>query len=351
MLRSDRVARMFRSSVTLALSFIFTSGVAAICCAQSFVSFDGPLAGTQSGSLFTAGTFPVAINRWGCIGLVTVDNNGLTHSFVREPNGKYVTVHPPKAKQTFLAGINASGQVAGSFIDYSGHEHGYVRNADGTYAQIDIAGAFSGTRVTGINDAGQVVGNLFSGVSEAFFWDPAHPEASGPFTAPEAITTVAAAINASGQIAGVFIDNSALLNHGFLRNADATFAKFRVAGSPQMTVDAMNDFGTITGNEYNQGVTSGFLRYSGGGIKFYGAESHGGPQPAAINNHGVVVGYMFSDGGGNAAFSADRSLTVSFIAVPFSNAATTASSINDVGQIVGTYTDSNGVSHGWLEQP
>jgi hypothetical protein len=329
--------------VLLALTFAGTIQ------AQSFTSFDGPLAGTQSGSSFIAGTFPVAINRWGCIGLVTVDNNGLSHAFVREPNGKYITVHPPKAKQTFLVGINASGQVAGSFIDYSSKEHGYVKNTDGTYTQLDAPGAFSGTRVTGINDAGQVAGNLFSGVSESFFWDPAHPDTYTVFTAPEAITTVAAAINASGQIAGVFIDNSALLNHGFLRNPDGTFAKFRVAGSPQMSVDAMNDFGTITGNAFNQGVTSGFLRYSGGGIKFYGAESHGGPQPAAINNHGVVVGYMFSDGGGNAAFSADRSLTVSFIPVPFSNTATTASGINDVGQIVGTYTDSNGVSHGWLE--
>ena len=115
-----------------------------------------------------------------------------------------------------------------------------------------------------------------------------------------------------------------------------------------MVVAAMNNFGTITGNAFNQGVTSGLLRYSGGGIKFYGAISRR-PQPAAINNHGVVVGYMFSDGGGNAAFSADRSLTVSFIPVPFSNTATSASGINDVGQIVGTYTDSNGVSHGWLD--
>jgi len=57
--------------------------------------------------------------------------------------------------------------------------------------------------------------------------------------------------------------------HGFLRNADGTFAKFRVAGAPQMFMGALNDFGTITGNAFNQGVTSGFLRYSGSGIKSY----------------------------------------------------------------------------------
>jgi len=325
----------------LALSF------AGIIQAQTFTSFDGPLAGTISGSQYQAGTFPVAINRWGCIGLMTVDDNGITHSFVREPNGKYVTVHPPKAKQTFLAGINASGEVAGSFIDYSGHEHGYVKNTDGTYTQIDIVGAFSGTRVTGINDAGQVTGNLFSGISEAFFWDPAHPEASGVFTAPESIATYAVAINASGQIAGLYVDNFILRDHGFLRNPDGTFTKVWIA--PHMTVGALNNFGTIAGNAFKEGVTFGFMRYSGGKNKTYGAESNGGPLPMAINNHGVVVGYLFSDGGGNVAFSADRSLAISVISVPFSNTGTTASGINDAGQIVGTWTDSNGVSHGWLE--
>ena len=54
-----------------------------------------------------------------------------------------------------------------------------------------------------------------------------------------------------------------------MRNADGTFAKFRVAGAPQMFMGALNDFGTITGNAFNQGVTSGFLRYSGSGIKSY----------------------------------------------------------------------------------
>src|SRR5205085_11839048 len=97
MLRSDGLVRMGRSCFTVALSGVFTMGAAVIGNGQSFASFDGPLAGTQSGNLFTASTFPVAINRWGCVGLMTVDNNGLTHAFVREPNGKYLTVHPPKA--------------------------------------------------------------------------------------------------------------------------------------------------------------------------------------------------------------------------------------------------------------
>src|SRR5215467_1780257 len=154
MSRLDR--RSAEPLLSLVACFVLALSFAGTSQAQTFISFDGPFAGTISGGLFQAGTFPVAINRWGCIGLVTVDNDGLTHAFVREPNGKYVTVHPPKAKQTFLVGINASGQVAGSFIDYSGNEHGYVKNTDGTYSQLDAPGAFSGTRVVGINDAGQV---------------------------------------------------------------------------------------------------------------------------------------------------------------------------------------------------
>ena len=116
-----------------------------------------------------------------------------------------------------------------------------------------------------------------------------------------------------------------------------------------MYVTAMNKWGTITGNAFDQGVTSGFLRYSGGGMKSYGSCSHCGPQAMAINDHGVVVGYFFGECDCNSAFSMDRNLNISAIPVPFPNTQTTASSINNVGQIVGTYTDSNGVSHGWLE--
>src|SRR6267154_5090584 len=98
MARFNSFSGKILSSLAVTLFFTFTVGAAGICVAQSFVSFDGPLAGTQTGGLYPPGTFPVAINRWGCIGLVTVDDNGLTHAFVRELNGKYVTVHPPKAR-------------------------------------------------------------------------------------------------------------------------------------------------------------------------------------------------------------------------------------------------------------
>jgi hypothetical protein len=349
--RSSRFSGRCFPSLTVTLFFILTLAVTVTCSAQTFVSFDGPLAGNQSGGLFTAGTFPVAINRWGCIGLVTVDNNGITHAFVREPNGKYRTVHPPKATQTFLAGMNGSGQVAGAFQDSGFHEHGYVKNTDGTYTVLDPPGATGLTTVVGINDAGQVAGNAYiGGTRMPFFWDPAHPNTYVVLTIPGSTGTGAVAINAGGQIAGIYFDSSSQ-EHGFLRNADGTIASFEIAGASQMYVTAMNKWGTITGNSFNQGVTSGFLRYSGGGQKSYGSCSHCGPQPTAINNKGVVVGYFFSEGGGNSAFSMDRSLTTTGIPVPFSNTSTAASGINDVGQIVGTYIDSNGASHGWLELP
>ena len=197
------------SSLAVTLFFTFTVGAAGICVAQSFVSFDGPLAGTQTGGLYPPGTFPVAINRWGCIGLVTVDDNGLTHAFVREPNGKYVTVHPPKARVTFLTGINASGQVAGSFIDYTAHEYGYIKNTDGSYTLLNPPGSTGLISVVGINDAGQVAGNAYIGsISQPFFWDPAHPNTYVVISIPGGVGTGVVAINSSGQIAGIYFDSS-----------------------------------------------------------------------------------------------------------------------------------------------
>jgi hypothetical protein len=71
----------------LAIALLF----ARTCLAQgTFVSFDGPRAGTQSG-----GTFPSVISRLGGIGLATIDDNGITRAYVRHTNGTYVQIQPP----------------------------------------------------------------------------------------------------------------------------------------------------------------------------------------------------------------------------------------------------------------
>ncbi len=305
------------------------------------------MAGRQSG-----GTFPWVVTRWGGIGLTTIDDNGTVRAYLRHPNGTYLQIQPPGATTTTIGGINASGQVAGAYVDGQHKEHGYIRNTDGTYLTLDPPGSTGLTYVVGINDKGQIAGNAFIGGNvSGFFWDPAQPNNYVTFTVPGGTFRGASAINASGQIAGGYTDSSTNEPRGFLRNTDGTFSTFTVPGSTQLVVYAMNKWGTITGSSFDQGVTNGFLRYAGGGQKYYEDQSHGGPEAAAINDNGLVVGWLFSDGGNDVAFSTDRSLTTTLIPVPFSNQGCRAYAANNAGQIAGTYVDATGVSHGWIYQP
>ena len=350
---SRHVAR--RSILVLAVTVFLLAGT---CLAQgTFVSFDGPHAGIASGH----GTFPAAMNRLGGIALTTTDDSGTTRAYVRHHrNGTYLQIQPPNALDTYVSGLNSHGQVAGSFINTSRQTVGYVRNVDGTYVILNPPGSNGLNNVVGINEAGQVAGtaSIPGGTGTPFFWDPAHPDTYVTFSVPGGTYVYASAINNSGQIAGVYTDSKTNLRlHGFLRNSDGSISTFTLAPYLAFTdfgVSAMNNWGTILGGFFdeNSSCQALFLRYSGGGQRYAFGQSHGGVQPTAISDNGIVVGTDFpGDTPYGNAFSLDRSLSKTLIPVPFTAQGTTANAVNKAGQIVGTYIDANGASHGWIYLP
>ena len=323
------------------------------CLAQgTFMAFDGPHAGITSGN----GTFPVAVSRLAGIALTTTDDGGTTRGYVQHiRSGTYLQIQPPNALDTYVSGLNSQGQVAGSFINSSRQTLGYVRNVDGTYVILNPPGSTGLTYVVGLNDAGQVAGNAYiGGTAMPFFWDPANPNTYVTFSVPGGTSPSARAMNASGQIAGIYTDSKTNQAFGFLRNSDGSFSTFTIVGNFQLQVNAINKWGTIVGNSFDEIDSSSdlYLRYSGGGKKFVFGASRGGLAPIAINDNGIVVG---TDFGGDTqygnAFSVDRSLTLTLIPVPYSAQGTTANAVSISGQIVGTYIDDNGASHGWIYLP
>jgi hypothetical protein len=334
------------------LALATTLLLAGTCLAQgTFVSFDGPNAGTQ----LYHGTFPVAISPWGGVLLTTIGDNGVSGAYVRHPNGSYLQIQPPPGgSRPSVAGMNASGQVAGAFWDSQNNELGFIRNADGTYITLDPPGSNGRTTIAGINDKGQVTGNaVVNGTATPFFWDPANPATYVTFTVSGATSVSAVAINNSAQIAGSY-GTSNFQTYGYLRKSDGTISSFIIAGNSDLQVSAMNDWGTIVGDSFDSNNSSGdaYLRYSGGGRKYIVGDSHGAVMPAAISDKGILVGTDFGgDTSYGNAFSADRSLTLTLIPVPFTAQGSTANGVNRAGQIVGTYIDANGASHGWIYLP
>ncbi len=120
--------------------------------------------------------------------------------------------------------------------------------------------------------------------------------------------TVGTYIAADGAIAGYYIDSNYIL-HGFLRNADGTFATFDPAGSVNTYPEGINASHVIVGLYTDAGgVNHGFIRDAAGKVISYDA-----PDAGSSSGQGTVLG-----------------------------------SINRGGEALGNFTDTNGVSHGFL---
>ena len=74
---------------------------------------------------------------------------------------KFTSFGYPGASRTYASGINNSGEVVGGWQDSSGVAHGFVLNGD-VFRSFDVPGAL-GTYPSRVNDAGIVVGSYTRG--------------------------------------------------------------------------------------------------------------------------------------------------------------------------------------------
>jgi hypothetical protein len=168
------------------------------------------------------------------------------------------------------------------------------------------------------------------------------------------------AINNSGFVAGYFFDSSSF-THGFLRGPDGTITMIDPPNSLGGTrVTAMNNSGTLigiyTGQDHQQ---HGFMRtidgtFSDVPLPSYGTNPPLNPMPASIDDSGDIAGsfegsdnvsHGFLDPSGGSPVVIDA--PASYSQPPFlSN--TYLSCITNGGSGVGSFSDSNLVSHGFL---
>jgi hypothetical protein len=317
-------------------------------------------------------TLLVAINDEGEIIGYYLDSDGLTKSFLREPNGTYVAVDPPGAAfGTIIWSINNRGSVTGTFTDQSGVIHAYLRTREGKYTQIDVegAGALCCTLGLNINEEDAIAGvyvdsanishgylRLSDGAVERF----SVTGAGGTGPQQGTFTAGTDGLNRKGDIAGGYFDDANLL-HGLLRFRDGRIALFDIhgagTGSGQGTnTVGINDWLEIAGNYIDQnGVNHGFVRFANGYAEKFdvpaaGTASGQGTIPQNINCQGDIIGYYIDSSGTSYGFLryADRKVTTFGIPNtlqldPYNN--------NRENAIVGFYEDANEVLHGFLRTP
>jgi uncharacterized membrane protein len=73
-------------------------------------------------------------------------------------DGRYLTINPPGATQSWALGISESGDyVGGALLDGGGNQHGFLYE-NGVFTQIDFP-AGTQSQIYNLNDSGVIVGS------------------------------------------------------------------------------------------------------------------------------------------------------------------------------------------------
>jgi uncharacterized membrane protein len=217
---------------------------------------------------------------------------------------KFSTLDYPGVTASEAFSINKKGEIVGAFADSSGYLHGY-KLVSGVFTQLDVPGAKGTTVALGVNNSGDIVG---------MYADPVTGNADGyllsggtytSIIVPGATYTYTEGINNAGVIAGYYFD-STMNSHGFTWNKGTITTIDYGNGYPNTYLAGINDAGLIVGG-YGSGITidsvaypweHGFL-YSGGTFSTFDAPFGDVQvtQPWGMNNKGEIVGgYVDSQG-------------------------------------------------------
>ena len=254
------------------------------------------------------------------------------------------TIDVPGATLTALKGINASGDIIGAYEDNTG-AYSFLMSG-GTITQI-VAPNSLVTNVSAINNNGDIAG-FYEGFSDKV--NHGYILQGGAFTSvdyPGAAITEIFGINDLGDIVGTYTDFSNR-THAFQRIA-GTFSTIDEPNARITIPSGINDAGEISataefGNVYRAFVLS------------HGHHVHIDPPNAAqthangLNNLKQVVGYLVDPSSQVLGFEFLNRMYL-IIDQPGPGSNLVASGINDNGDIVGTYTDSNNVEHGFMRTP
>ncbi len=212
------------------------------------------------------------------------------------PIYQFTTFGIPGSTETAALGINNPGDVVGTGQE-GFQTKGFLRRPDGALEFSSISGDQGNTQLSGIDDAGQIVG--FYGVRGTNMGHSFLRRVDGSmevFEAPgDSGSTFAFGLNNRGEIAGSVDAGNGTQALGFIRHANgSSYETFSVGGSSLTSAFGINDLGQVTGNFYTEGGTAstGYIRNADGSVLTFEipGRARGVTFPIGINNAGTVVG-------------------------------------------------------------
>lgn len=336
----------------------------------TFTTIDAPGAGTASGE----GTFGPGINASGETVGYYIDANGVVHGFIRSSGGTMTTVDAPGAGTalnlgTIVMAVNTSGEVTGYYADSNGVLHSYIESSAGTLTEFDPPNSI-GSDAFCINDSGDVAGGLLDANGDHGFVRAA----DGTFSvidptgdASQVKAVIPTQINAGGSIAGYFTDTSSVY-HGFLRDSNGTITILDAPGAGTAADEGTEIVDMNTGGVMVGGIAVGIINgvntthslmvAADGTYTVFDPPQAVSSFAEGINDNDVIVGeyrdanlvrhgYVRQADGTFVSFDDPNAAQLPTTSV---HIGTDPRRINLSGTIVGLYSDSAGVRHGFIRE-
>jgi probable HAF family extracellular repeat protein len=233
-------------------------------------------------------------------------------------NGAYTTLMVPGAFNTYLTGINNAGQVVGYYeSSTTGNTYSFIYSG-GTYTVL----SFGIPPYVGINNLGQVIGGEDNDI--AIYSDGVYTPLNIPI--PPQSSTLPMGINDALQIVGL---SATTIGDASFLYSDGTYTTLNVPQALDSRAEDINDLGQIVGEVEGGPNYHGYL-YSNATYSFLDFYANG------INDEGTIVGTTL--GGTGVIYSGGVDTMFDIIPSTY----TDPHGINDTGQIVGDY---------WVPEP
>ncbi|WP_222432393.1 hypothetical protein [Leekyejoonella antrihumi] len=271
----------------------------------------------------------------------------------------HFSTHNNAADPTFnqLLGINDRGVMAGYFgSGQPGHPNkGYTLSGDhdqDNYRNENFPGSAQ-TQVTAINDRNQTVGFWVDSVGNSYgfadvrghFTDVVDPHGQGA-AAGGATTEQLLGVNEQNQAVGFWTDANGN-NHGFRYDLRSrTFHEIHVPGQASVMATSINDRGDVAISASDGNTQMAYLLHHG---RAYAVTAPGGGniQAFGINDRDQVVG-QYTDSAGVAHGYEWNRRHIRTIDDPNGIGSTVVNGLNNHGDLVGFYVDAAGNTDGFL---
>jgi hypothetical protein len=287
-------------------------------------------------------TDPLAVNDSGEVLGYWYDSSYTRHPFTFQ-NGTLTSFSFPQGSGIVALGLNNKGDVAGDYTDSSGNEDGFIYTHKGKLITLQLPGA-SATYVDAINDSDEVAGSGYvnGGISAFVYKDGTYTVfATANYTTPQAI-------NNKGSVTGFVSTNVGV--ETFFTYENGVFTSTPLPDTYFTAGFAINNHGVVAGQLANDSRQQfGFTLTKGGKEKIIGYPGAASCFLQGINNAGEAVGSYFDSNYNSYAFVYLKGAYTTIS--DGTNSQFNGVAINASGQVIGNYQDQNGVYQAYLATP